>query len=239
MKNPEIVKGDRRLGLFEQLQRDRTTIDMHLLGKDYERLTLITRTRMQNETPYFLVDYPEGFKEAVADVGVWKIRFECIGKDNIFYIFKTSGGEILKDEICIRFPEIIERIQRRTSFRLEPPLGTRIHVIINSTKHEMTVTNVSQGGALVSFKKGATKKPILQAGEHLRGLGLVFPSDEEVLKVNIKKASVKRLEKDPLTNRYRYGLQFIDIEKNDRDTLIDLIFRFQRELLRKRRLLGD
>ena len=225
--------------LIEQLQKDRIIIKIHLLGKDYEHLTAVTGVRTKGRIPHFMIDYPRGFREAVTGVETWKIQFEFIGKDKVPYTFKTSGGQTSRGKILIRFPESIDRIQRREYFRLGAPVGTKIDSIINSTLHEIVVINISEGGALVSFGKGAKEKSFLKTGGLLRDLTLLFPSEEEELKVIIKKALVKTVEKDPLTNHYRYSLQFTDIEKDEKDALRGLIYKFQRGFLRRRQLTAN
>jgi len=43
------IQGTNRLEIFKQLQKDKTFIKMHLLGKDYDRLTIITGIRTEKE----------------------------------------------------------------------------------------------------------------------------------------------------------------------------------------------
>jgi len=87
--------------------------------------------------------------ETIADVDSCHMLFEFVGNDNLFYNFKTTGKEIIRDEICIRLPEVINRSQRRKNFRMTPPLGTKICINENGSRLEMSVLNVSRGGALV------------------------------------------------------------------------------------------
>jgi c-di-GMP-binding flagellar brake protein YcgR len=212
MQHIEKITGMNRFKLFEQLERERVFIKMTLVGTDYERLIFIMGIRPKSRNLYFKIDYPKDFRAAVAGVDAWRIRFEYIGSDKALYKFETSGGEISKEGIWIRFPEYIERIQRRQFFRLEVPLGTRIHFIINSTEHAMVVIDVSEEGALISIGKQSQAQSILHPDEYLMDLNLVFPEGEEI---KIKEALIKRAIKDPLSNRYRYSLQFTDIDKRE------------------------
>ena len=226
-----MIQGKNRFDIFEQLRKDKTLIQMSLLGKDYERLTIITGIQARKNMLFFLIDYPEGFKEAVSDVEVWRIRFEFIGNDNLQYSFRTSGGEFFGDEIWIRFPEVIEKIQRRKHFRIEAPVGTRFYFNKKSDSFEMNVINLSLRGALVY---SVQKKAILKIGENLRDVKLVFPSEKEGPMIHIKKASVKRMEKNSRMDRYTYGLYFAMIEKNEETALTKIIYELQRKLLQKR-----
>lgn len=165
-----MIQGKRRFYIFKQLQKDKTFIKMRLSGKDYERLTIVTGIQTRKNTPFFLIDYPRGFKEVVSRVDVWKMRFEFIGDDNLTYIFRTSGGEISDDKILIRFPEVIERIQRRKHFRLETPFETKLHFEKKSIEFEMNVINISLRGVLAY---SVEKKAILKIAEDLRDFNLV------------------------------------------------------------------
>ena len=68
----------------------------------------------------------------------------------------------------------------------------------------------------------------------MKDLVILFPSEEGAFKVNVKEASVKSVENDILMNHYRYGLQFTYVEKTEKKALRNLIYRFQREFLRRR-----
>ena len=233
MPDTEIIRGKNVLKLFEKLQKDETVVKLHLIRKDYGSRTVIKGIRTKRGTSYFRIDAPAGFKEAVADLEVWEIGFEFIGKHKVAHIFTTSGGEITEGQIWVKFPEAIERVQRREYFRVDAPLGARLGFFLGSTKHKMIIINVSQRGTLVSFEKGTEGEPVFQTGEYLKRLCLVFPINEEELRITIKKALVKTLKKDPITDRYRYGLEFTGIEANERNALADLIYRLQRLYLRR------
>ena len=225
-----MIQGKDRFDIFEQLRKDKTLIQIFLLGVDYKQLTIVTGIQARKNMLFFLIDYPKGFKEAVSDVEIWEMRFEFIGTDNLQYGFITSYGEIIGNEIWIRFPESIERTQRREHFRIEVPLGTKLHFKIKSARFEMDVINISLRGALVT---NIQKKAILKSGEDLIDVQLVFPSEKEDLVLNIKKVSVKRAEKNPRLGRYDYGLYFIIIEKNEETDLTKIIYELQRKLLQK------
>jgi c-di-GMP-binding flagellar brake protein YcgR len=227
-----MIQGKNRFDIFEQLRKDKTLIQIRLFGTDYEQLTIVTDIRARKNMLFFLIDYPKGFKEAVSDVEVWEMSFEFIGSDNLQYVFKTSGGEISGNEIWIRFPESIEKTQRRKHFRIEVPLGTKLHFEKKSAGFEMNVIDISLKGALVS---SVQKNAILKSGENLIDVQLVFPSKKEDLIVHIKKVSVKRAGKNLQLERYTYGLYFAIIEKNEETALTKIIYELQRKLLQKRR----
>jgi len=237
MIETERLGGKSRFSIFRQLEKDRTLIRMHLLGKQYERLTVVTGIRNQKKTPFFLIDCPQDFKSAVAGVDDCRLRFEFTGKDNLKYTFRTSGKTFLKNEICIRFPKFIERIQRRSNFRVAPPLGTKIYINAKPAVREMTVIDVSQGGvlgALVNLNTPVNKDPLFKVGQSLRNIELVLPAETETIMVQIKEAVIRRVGKNPATGRDTCAVQFTDIEKDSKKILIELIYRFQRDILRNR-----
>jgi c-di-GMP-binding flagellar brake protein YcgR len=237
MESLEKIQNKRRINIFNQLQEDKTLLKMRLLGKSYERLTVVTDVRIKNGTPFFLVDFPEDFHHVIGDVRNSRIHFEFLGKDRIKYNFRTSGGEISGDKIYIKVPEVIERQQRRKHYRLSPPVGTKIYVKTNAIVFELNVINISLGGALcatVNGKMGGSKGLELQPRNTLKNLSLVFSLETESLSVLVKKAVVKRVEKDPITLRENCSIHFIDIEKEEEKALNEFIYRFQREFLRNR-----
>ncbi len=233
-----MIQGKNKFDIFEQLRKDKIFIQMHLLDSDYKQLTIVTGIQYRKNTLFFFIDYTEGFKEAVSDVEVWEMRFEFIGNDNLQYIFRTSGGEIIGNEICIKFPESIERIQRREHFRIEVPLETKLHFKKQSADIEMNVIDISLKGALVNSVQ-IQKNVVLKSSENLKNVKLVFPSKKKDLVVHIKKVSAKRVEKDSQSKRYIYGLYFAKIEKNEETLLTKIISKLQIKFLQKRQRIYD
>ena len=239
MQDSQRISGKKALVLLEQAQQDGNLVTMVVFGKDYERMTVITGVRCENDVVYLAIDKPDGFEETVVRVEPWKMHFEFTGRDRLHYVFETFGGNILGDEILVRLPEYLERIQRRKRFRLEVPLGTRMHIVLDSISHEMTVIDLSESGALVCDKEKGKSRPIVQADRLLKELTLAFPSNEKEQRVNIKEAVVRRSKRDPITSLYQYSLEFVQIAGNEAKTLAHLIRQFERKHLRKRQLLDN
>ncbi|MDY6971013.1 MAG: PilZ domain-containing protein [Thermodesulfobacteriota bacterium] len=234
MPDAERIEGKGRLEIIRNLQAKKTLVSLRILGQDYSRLSMITDIRIRDKVHYFSIDYPKGFGEAIANVDVWKIHFEFRGDDKVSYIFRTVGGEISGKKIWIRFPGFIEREQRRKHFRIEPPPGSVLHFLKDDNRLKMSMINLGLGGVLVFLKKKIEKSPMLMPGDDLRDIELVFPPEGVGLKVKIKKAMVVWSGKDPLTNRYRYGLKFTETEKSEERALTSVIYEFQRDFLLKR-----
>lgn len=234
MLEPEKVGGNRRFDILGELQRDETLLTIRVRDKNYSQLTVVTDVGSKKGEPYFLIDYPRGFDEAVVWQKEWRLEFEFTPRDGVLHKFVTTGGEIQGGEVWVRFPEVIERHQRRNDFRLDAPLGTRLHIPLEDTARVMSVIDVSRGGALVTLERGVEQKPTFKQGQGIRDLELEFPSKKEELKIKIKKARVLRLEKGPHKARYRYALQFMDVEKCEERRLTKLIYHFETLFLRER-----
>ena len=212
---------------------------MHVPGKHYECLTLVTGVDDRSHIPFFRVDYPQGFAEAVAGIENCRIAFEYFGKDGVKYRFKTMGQEILADEIRIKFPEFIERIQRRHHFRIQPPMGTKLLVNHMDARWIINILDISRGGALGVLAVNGQKQNhphIFKIGNRLNHLELVFPFRRQDVNIQIQEAKVIRVEKMPPKNRDGYAFQFIRIQNVQEKRLIDLLFALQRDFLRKKRL---
>jgi c-di-GMP-binding flagellar brake protein YcgR len=237
MEEPEKIEGKNLSDLLKELQTNGTLIKVTLPGKDYEQLTMITHIRALRRNPFFLMDYPEGFREAFADIKDLKMQFEFTGKDKVNYSFLTSGWEIYRDEIRVRFPEFINRHQRRGDFRIDAPPQTRLHAQLKSTMLKMKVLNISLGGTLVVLAGPwaiSKNKKVFVAGDYLKDIELIFPLEGKDFKVHIEKAKAVRLEEGPSKAKNCCALQFVRMEENEEKTLTGLIYKYQRQFLKSK-----
>jgi len=242
MNEAELIKGKNRLSIFEQLKKSKTLVKMHISKKDFDRLTIITDVLFHHTPPLFRIDYPEGFREAIAGIGIWQIEFEFTGKNNIQYAFTTVGGEIFNDGIWIRFPDTIKRIQRRKYFRIKPSSGTKIYFKMDNIDYEFIVSDISLGGSLglvAVIGQEDHKKIKLSVGDILINIILISPSEDKYIRVSISKASVIRIEKSSQKAAFRYAIHFIEMNKNEEKVLTELIYQTQREFLRERIPIND
>ena len=231
------IEGDSIKGIFRELIRDKTFIRILLMEGDYQQLTLMTGIRKKLRKPVFQLAYPQGFKEAVAGLSNWKAEIEFTGNDNLKYSFIASSGQILQDEIRFPFPRSIQRHQRRKHFRLEAPDGTTLAFNVKANVCKEKVIDISLGGAMIALVYPGENDPNglpFTIGDVLQDVELVFPAETGDHRVDIKKATVVRIE-DGRPGPQKYcGLQFIEIEKDQIQTLTDFIYNYQRRVLRKR-----
>ena len=239
MADGDTVEGKQSEGLFRQLMRANTLITMRVRGVEgYQRLTMITDIRKIKENHAFAIDPPAQFQEKVGGLPDWNILFKFTGPDKIEYSFATRGGQVEGKEIWIPFPDTIERIQRRKYFRIDTPPGSRINLMVKKAPRLADILNISQGGllcVLVRLKKEIKTDPILKIGDAFSDITLTCPNEEEPDDtVPIRAAVVRRVETDPKHYRHRYALEFMDMTFSEKSDLTRIIYRLQREVLRKR-----
>ena len=237
MAESEKIRGSAITNTFEELLQRKTLLKLILVNTDFEHLARVTGLRPKESAPYFIIDTPQGFKEAAADIDNWHIRFEFTGKDNINYVFTTIGGQIAGNQIYIKLPEEVERKQRRKLFRIEAPAETNLCFSIDGTRHELEVIDISLGGslaALVQTDRTVQHPPPFADTGALKDVELLFPAGISRQPIRIKTAQIKRMKENPETTRYEMALEFIQIGKHDERLLNDVIYRLQRQYLRKR-----
>ncbi|MFX0117624.1 MAG: PilZ domain-containing protein [Candidatus Hodarchaeota archaeon] len=242
MAEIEKIQGEGILRILHDLQQDKTFLKMRLLDNDFERLTLVTDIRKWKKNTYFSIDDSSEFHDILAEDDIWRIEFEFTGRDKIKYVFRTTEGAIKNGKIWVAFPEFIERYQRRRVFRLEAPPKTRLFFKYESTAYELIVVNVSLSGTLgvqANMRKKLDLNLQPQKAQALQDVVLVFPSSDNSLNVKIKQCQVKRLKKNPQTQRYEYALEFTEIDEDNEIRLTEAIYRFQREFLRRRKRLKN
>jgi c-di-GMP-binding flagellar brake protein YcgR len=237
MAESEKIRGTGITRLFKELLQRRTLLRLRLANTDFKHLTLVTHLKRKESDSYFIIDIPEGFKEAAADIDIWQIHFEFTGNDNINYVFTTIGGQIEGNQIYIKLPEEVERKQRRKLFRINAPIETKLCFSLEATQHELDVLDISLGGslaALVQTDSRVQQKPAFTDSHTLKDIELVFPAEISRQPIKIKTAQIKRVKKNPETARYEMGLEFNEISKDDERLLNDLIYWLQRQHLRSR-----
>ncbi len=237
MADIEKIQGQNILQLFRELKKDSTLLNVHLPDNNYKYLARIVDIRIRHKTAYFLIEYPESFKTLFKNSEAASIGFEFTGKDEINYAFRIPAWQIVKNKLWLQLPQLVERKQRRRQFRISAPAGTTLHFKLNSKHFELKVIDISLGGSLcvlIDTSKHNDRHADLTRTKYIEALDLNFPSQNESIIVTIERAEVKRLNHDPLSNRYEYALEFRKIDSINKRKLNDQIYRFQREFLRKR-----
>lgn len=237
MANFEIITGSALTALLNSLIQYKTLLKMILIDTEYESLTRILKIADHNNIPHLVIDIPEGFEKAAADLDGRQIRFEFSGPDQIKYTFMTVGAEIVGNRVYLKVPQELERRQRRELFRIDAPQGTHIHFAKDGVRFELKVMNISIGGSLAAWVQTRSEMPGNSppaVTQRLEDVTLVFPA--EILKrpIQIKALEIKRTEQKSQQNRYELGLEFSEISNSEKRRLTDLIYELQRQYLRHR-----
>lgn len=233
----EKVKGSAVTKLFEELISYRMLVNLKVLNSDFQQLTRIKALADRNNEPHFIIETPEGFQQAAGGAAPWRIRFEFRGRDYIQYTFKTTGGEVDGNRIFLKMPPVVERNQRRRLFRINAPKGTKLCLTLKGIRPELEVVNLSIGGslaALVQTDADVKACALFTENSFLRKAELVFPAEIMRQPIEIGAIQIKRMRMNSETERCEVGLEFYEIGKIEQRKLTDLIYRLQRQHLRKR-----
>ena len=237
MANFEIITGSALTALLNSLIQYKTLLKMILIDTEYESLTRILKIADHNNIPHLVIDIPEGFEKAAADLDGRQIRFEFSGPDQIKYTFMTVGAEIVGNRVYLKVPQELERRQRRELFRIDAPQGTHIHFEKDGVRFELKVMNISIGGSLAAWVQTRSEMPgnsPPEVTQRLEDVTLVFPAEILQRPIQIKALEIKRIEQKSQQNRYELGLEFSEISNSEKRRLTDLIYELQRQYLRHR-----
>ena len=244
MAEIEKIQGAAILQLLTELQLDNIPLKIQLTNSDDLRMTYIADIRKRKRTDHFLVPAPEDFQQLSEKSDQTRLRFEFIDQENIKYVFDSHAWKLSRDMIWVRFPKFIHRFQRRKHFRLETPHGTRLYFTEKNIRYKLLTINVSLGGTLgvlVSLTKQLEQELKLYESKILENVELVFPSNDRKKAgsiVTIKRCQIKRKEKNPLTNRFECALEFKEISEEEQKKLTEIFYKWQRDYLRKRKILS-
>jgi c-di-GMP-binding flagellar brake protein YcgR len=233
-EGPDRIGGKSLFNLMRRLKEDRIPLQFVVFGREYERLSLVTGVKKGDKGGFLLIDSPPRLGEELPGAEGLKVKIEFLDRDHIQYAFRSQIVKVSKEDIWLLLPDFVERIQRRRHFRIAPPIGTKISFIRDGKPLEASVVNLSEGGALFSFSQSSREVPKLWPGEELYKLHLRCPGDRVSADLGIRKAVVKRTEKNPLSPHPAYACQFLDMDGKDTYALQVFIFQCQREMLQRR-----
>jgi len=233
------IRGEKLVALFDALIENKTIMSMQLVGSRYERITYILGIDNTKKEPRLIVDNPEGFNEAAANSGHWRLRFNFNGPDKLESLFQIEGGITRGRDLYLPLPAFVERIQRRRNFRIDTPIGAQLSFTAAAKACIISLINVSLGGAfgaMTTPKPKEVRRSMLKKDQRLYRLELCFPVDEEIeaQTIQIKKAEVRRIEHDSERHIYKYAFEFMDIARVEKDKLTRAIYHIQRQYLQKR-----
>jgi len=226
----EHIRGRDILNLIEQVQREKTLVNMRLRKTDMELLTLIDGIQLSKRGPAFAVDLHADLKDGLDSMDDPSLKFEFTDSNKVPCEFIASPVEISNDRIWVLFPDVIYREQKREHFRIEAPLGTRLCFTKDAETYQMNVSDISMGGILVTVRIKSSRDRILSVGERLLDIEIIFPLD----RLQIREAVVVRQEERAPNHTFHFGIQFKAIDGNERRALKAILYNLQREFLARR-----
>jgi c-di-GMP-binding flagellar brake protein YcgR len=234
MDGLEEISGEKLLELFNRIKQERTILRLHLLGKDFERLTIITGLERKNDETYLAIDSPKDLGDHLTEDKGGRLFFEFTDKKKIHYSFKTNLKDLAGNNALVHLPQSVNRLQRRKNFRINTPIGTRLNLKIRGKAFSLAVINLSQNGILIQQTGENHSDKVFFKGLVLKRLDLVCPKRGKEEHLLIQQAVIQRVEKNINPGRFYYGLQFTEIDKNEEEGLRQFIYECQREELRKK-----
>ena len=236
MYSTEIISGEKLHRLLKQVEQEKTILRLYVMGKGFERLTIITGFEKKNGKNFFVVDSPEGLHNQIKKEEVYRLYVEFTDNKKIHYSFKTFLEEINGNNTLVHFPKAVNRLQRRENFRIIPPSGTRVNLIKEEKAFELEVINLSQNGVLIQQSTKNHTSKVFSKGINLKNIELFCPAENGNGYFVIQKAIIRRVEKDIEQGCFYYALQFQEIDKKVEEGLKTLIYDCQREELKKRNM---
>ena len=237
METPDRIIGKKINGIIDQLQKEKTILKLNILDIGYKGLSIVIGVDSDERNSFFLIDYPGGSRDILAKASGKVVFIEFNDLDNIQYSFRSVVEKVAKDSIWIRFPEGIDRKQRRRYFRIATPPGTRITFEMSGRRYELNVINLSEGGALTNQKASHHEEELFCRDGELRNIFLVRNEGDLRASICIKKTRIVRIKKNPETGRYSYGLQFLEMGIAEKEDIRKFIYKCQRRDLKSRSFL--
>ncbi|MBN1903851.1 MAG: PilZ domain-containing protein [Deltaproteobacteria bacterium] len=233
MEDTERISGKKIFAILEKLKQDHTILNIHVMGTNFDGLTIVLGLS-DTENRGFFIDYP-GSAGSVAPVAEGKkCYFQFSDGEKIQYSFKTTITRIIGRRIKFRFPEFIERAQRRNSFRVPVPSGVRLSCKCADNQMTFPVINVSEGGILIDADLNRYNKDILFKGKKYSAISLLFDEEETPVNIKIGSAEIVRMAKHVETGKMDFGLKILEIKKDDQNELKKFIYYCQRRVLKER-----
>jgi c-di-GMP-binding flagellar brake protein YcgR len=230
MENPEIITDKKIIELLECLKNDRTILKLNIPDAGDELLSIVIDIKAEEIPPHFAIDFPGGATEHIKEARGKKIIIGFKDKDRIQYVMKSFIERVSEHNLYILLPESIQKLQRRKYFRVSSPIGTKVIIDEPNINCEFNVINISEGGALITHPD---KIGLLKGDQ--KPLSILFNEADNVQRISIDKAEIKRIEKETEKRCCNYAFQFLDRGKKEENYLRNFIYSCQRKMLLKKK----
>ncbi|MBI4377691.1 MAG: flagellar brake protein [Nitrospinae bacterium] len=190
--------------------------------------TMLLETGKENEPVIIDTLMPKHGNQFIESSNGIKIDYNLEGT---MYSFQTKYIEMMSGRftaIKIAFPSIIKKIQKRNSYRVSPPIDKPIIVTILKGVTE-EVADISEGGLSFYSRNSANK---LSIGTVLERVSFELPTIDR----HIETSAVVRtfIKGSRGTVKNRYGIEFINMNMPDKDSIANYALVRQIETIRKK-----
>ncbi len=225
----EMITGQDLLSTLRDLVRSRKICRMEIPGTDFSWFTLLLGLEKKRNASFLFVHRVPGFEKALRRSSEPVIAFEFLESGGIPCRFRTYVSTFDSRSIRVEVPEVIQRVQRRSFFRMKAPLGSEVLFRGNPGGEERgTVKDYSLGGAAVLVSPHSPKG----IGERIEDLLLRIPREKESFDIRVRLALVRRISTD-ISGRLLCALEFIEMEEGERESLWHHLIEEQRSSIRK------
>jgi c-di-GMP-binding flagellar brake protein YcgR len=235
----EALVGKNALHFLREIMLRRTQLSLFVPGADYTRLTIIIKLPVIGDRRYVMMDWIEDFTDIILSNPDPKLIFECVDSQKIPYRFPTKLYKAEDREIWVYFPKEIVRIQRRRHFRIDVPSGGEVSMSLGGETSTFAIKDISVSGLAILIPRTRGKEKFLRLGDKLKEIKIHLLLEGQVYEIDIKSATVRRLQDDVETKVILCGLEFTDTDNKTENIVNDYIRRLERAMLRKLRGIED
>jgi len=235
MEPGEYLEGERLVQVIDLLESNRNFLKAGLAEGSNQWLCLVTGQAEKDGLRYFELDLPGSLKPFPYPEGT-VFSFEFIGSDRLTYAFVAKVQEARAQSVWFRFPERMERRQRRRDFRIGTGFDPKGILKVGGEERPILIENFSTGGMLFRYAETGAAVPGHPPDSMMEDVELVIRHGKKNLekRIRIRRCRVCRSEPDERNGGTRFAVHFAELDLDQENRLTQLILSIQRELLRKR-----
>ena len=221
---------------FTYLKSSGTLVQMVSERAGFERLIVVTDLRRTLTGRMVVLDAPQDLETIVLPEELPSFRFEYTGPDGLKYVFRSHRPELRADGLWIAMPDVIERIQRRSDFRVIAPMDSWLSFSVDDMPIRAKVLDISLGGVRchISIGRYGHTAGIIQKGMPVVGLDLHLPNDSGTTTVHVHTGRIEWLTRETDAGRVMAAMSFQKMDRIAGNRLTREIYRIQRRLLQLR-----
>lgn len=238
MAASETIHQKDTLPLWKALIQDNAPITLRPLDQSHAWTATASDVRTRKRKLYLVIENLPPLRSTLVDTPDSRLGLEFTDRNNVPHRCEVDGFRLNRKDIWLQIPATIERYQRRKIFRLEAPSGSELSLNIKGIDCSLLLIDVSISGALGLMTHLSSKpdSPILgRQGQTIADAVLIFPTHSGPERILISECTIRRLETHAVTGKMQYALEFTAIDECNEELLTKMIYKFQREYLRRRR----